>query len=94
MPTLAAGELEDLVQRVFVAAGSPVDAARTVARSLVLANLKGVDSHGVVRVAEYVAADRARPDRPGRGSALRTGRSYGARGRPLVLRAGRRPPGF
>jgi LDH2 family malate/lactate/ureidoglycolate dehydrogenase len=54
MPTLAAGELEDLVQRVFTAAGSPADAARTVAASLVLSNLKGVDSHGVVRVAEYV----------------------------------------
>ena len=94
MLAVAAGELEDLVQRVFVAAGSPAETARTVARSLVLANLKGVDSHGVVRVAEYVAADRPRPNRPGRGSALRTGRSHGACGRPLVLRAGRRPPSF
>ena len=61
MPAVAADELEELVQRVFVAAGSPVEAARTVSTSLVLANLKGVDSHGVVRVAEYVPLiDRGR----------------------------------
>ena len=61
MPTVAARELDDLVQRIFVAAGSPVETARTVAQSLVLANLKGVDSHGVVRVAEYVPLiDRGR----------------------------------
>jgi uncharacterized oxidoreductase len=54
MPTLAPGELEGFVQRVLVAAGSPEGPARTVAASLVLSNLKGVDSHGVMRVPEYV----------------------------------------
>jgi LDH2 family malate/lactate/ureidoglycolate dehydrogenase len=54
MPTLAAGELESLVEQVFLAAGSPAETARLVAASLVLSNLKGVDSHGVMRVPEYV----------------------------------------
>jgi LDH2 family malate/lactate/ureidoglycolate dehydrogenase len=54
MPTLAAGELEELVRRIFAAAESPAEVARVVAASLVLANLKGVDSHGVMRVPEYV----------------------------------------
>jgi LDH2 family malate/lactate/ureidoglycolate dehydrogenase len=52
--TLAAGELEDLARRVLAAAGSPAEAAQAVAASLVLSNLKGVDSHGVMRLPEYV----------------------------------------
>lgn len=65
MPTLAAGELEALVGRVLVAAGSPEGTARAVAASLVLSNLKGVDSHGAMRVPEYVghiAEGRIVPD--------------------------------
>jgi uncharacterized oxidoreductase len=54
MPTLAAGELEDLARRILVAAGSPPESAATVAASLVLSELKGIDSHGVMRVPEYV----------------------------------------
>jgi LDH2 family malate/lactate/ureidoglycolate dehydrogenase len=54
MPTLAAGELEDLVRRIFVAAGAPARTAEIVAASLVLSNLQGVDSHGVMRVPEYL----------------------------------------
>jgi uncharacterized oxidoreductase len=54
MPTLAADELEDLVRRIFVAAGAPARSAEIVAASLVLSNLKGVDSHGVMRVPEYL----------------------------------------
>jgi LDH2 family malate/lactate/ureidoglycolate dehydrogenase len=56
VPTLPASELEDLARRVLVAAGSPKTPARVVAESLVRSNLKGVDSHGIVRVAEYLAA--------------------------------------
>jgi LDH2 family malate/lactate/ureidoglycolate dehydrogenase len=55
MPTLAAGELEDLARRILAAAGSPSETASIVAASLVLSNLKGVDSHGVMRVPEYVS---------------------------------------
>jgi len=54
MPTLAAGELQDIVGRIFVAAGATAASAGIVAASLVLSNLKGVDSHGVMRVPEYL----------------------------------------
>ncbi len=43
-----------LVQEVLGAAGAPADTAAIVAESLVTSNLKGVDSHGLVRVAQYV----------------------------------------
>ena len=39
---------------VFLAAGLPVEDARLVAESLVAADLRGVDSHGVVRLPIYV----------------------------------------
>src|SRR5687768_4692229 len=54
MLTIDYKELELLAQRIFVAWGTPESAARTVAQSLVLGNLKGHDSHGVIRVIEYV----------------------------------------
>lgn len=40
---------------IFVAAGAPQDIAGVVAASLVDSNLKGVDSHGVLRVPQYLA---------------------------------------
>jgi LDH2 family malate/lactate/ureidoglycolate dehydrogenase len=54
MPTVAAGALERSVRAVLEAAGAPREAAVAVAESLVLSNLKGVDSHGLVRVVQYV----------------------------------------
>jgi uncharacterized oxidoreductase len=54
MPTLATDELESLVCRIFVAAGTPPRSAEVVAASLVLSNLKGVDSHGIMRVPLYL----------------------------------------
>lgn len=59
MPTLQAGELARLAQAVLVAAGSPEAKAREVAVSLVLSNLTGVDSHGVVRLEQYVSEIRS-----------------------------------
>jgi uncharacterized oxidoreductase len=63
-------ELRSLVTRILAAAGADPEAAPAVARSLVLANLRGVDSHGVMRVPEYLEAIRrgrivpdARPQR-------------------------------
>jgi uncharacterized oxidoreductase len=53
--TVAAAELRALVSRILAAAGTPPDAAGRVAGSLVLAILRGVDSHGVMRVPEYLA---------------------------------------
>lgn len=52
--SLPAAELRTLVARVLAAAGADGDAAESVARSLVLANLRGVDSHGFMRVPEYL----------------------------------------
>jgi LDH2 family malate/lactate/ureidoglycolate dehydrogenase len=49
----AAQDLEAFVQRVFVGNGLPIADAQTAARALVLANLRGVDSHGVARVPMY-----------------------------------------
>ena len=54
MPTIAASELEQFTTRVFEATGSRPEEAARVAKSLVEANLMGHDSHGVIRIPEYV----------------------------------------
>jgi uncharacterized oxidoreductase len=54
VPTIRPDVLTDFAARVFAAAGVPGPDARTVARSLVDANLCGHDSHGVIRVPQYV----------------------------------------
>lgn len=56
MPEVAPAELLDFVERVLVAGGAPDGDAPVVAAHLVESNLTGHDSHGVVRVAEYLAA--------------------------------------
>jgi LDH2 family malate/lactate/ureidoglycolate dehydrogenase len=48
--------LRRVVTDVFQAAGAPLDSARQVAESLVLASLVGHDSHGVRAVSGYVEA--------------------------------------
>jgi uncharacterized oxidoreductase len=55
MPILTAAALTAFVRDIFAASGVGPDAAQIVAESLVDANLKGHDSHGVIRVLEYVA---------------------------------------
>lgn len=55
MATLNSATLTDFVKRIFVAYGVPDKQAQTVAWSLVLGNLKGHDSHGTIRVIEYIA---------------------------------------
>ena len=47
--------MTDFTTRIFEANELPHDVARQVAESLVLANLSGHDSHGVIRIIEYVA---------------------------------------
>ena len=54
MPVLSAAYLHQVVSTIFQAAGTPGPAARVVADSLVEANLTGHDSHGVIRVVEYL----------------------------------------
>ena len=54
MPLVAAAALTDFTTAIFQQSGVPSDAARQVAESLVLSNLVGHDSHGVIRIIEYV----------------------------------------
>ena len=54
MPTIPASELEQFTARIFEATGSRAEEATRVAKSLVGANLMGHDSHGVIRIPEYV----------------------------------------
>lgn len=52
-------QLERFVARVFHAEGLPPDDARIVAQTLVFANLRGVDTHGIMRVPAYLKRLRA-----------------------------------
>lgn len=54
MPTFSPELLRDLSRDLFVTAGVPEPDAVLVADSLVEANLRGHDSHGVMRVPQYV----------------------------------------
>ena len=54
MSTIDLHRLDDIARRMLVAAGTPDDIAQCVAKSLVEANLKGVDSHGVMQLPWYL----------------------------------------
>jgi LDH2 family malate/lactate/ureidoglycolate dehydrogenase len=54
MLTCTADQLRAVGRRIFSAAGAPEDVAAHVADSLVLSNLSGHDSHGVIRIPAYV----------------------------------------
>ena len=54
MPTLHAATLLDFAARLFAAAGVPDADASCVAQNLVGANLRGHDSHGVLRIPQYI----------------------------------------
>ncbi len=58
MPTFTVNQLQDIATQVFVAAGASQAIARRVSASLVLSNLLGVDSHGVIRIPQYLHAIR------------------------------------
>jgi uncharacterized oxidoreductase len=51
-------QLEALATRIFAALGVPAGDAAWVARLLVRANLRGHDSHGVIRVPQYAGSIR------------------------------------
>lgn len=53
-PTIAVSDLAKFAADLFRAAGVPDDEADIIAASLVEANLRGHDSHGVVRVWDYL----------------------------------------
>ncbi len=54
MPVFPADQLVQIGTRLFESAGAPADIALLVATSLVDANLAGHDSHGVVRIPQYL----------------------------------------
>lgn len=56
---IPAAALEAFIARAFVAAGMPDADARSVARLMTLADLRGADGHGVFRLPQYVRRIRA-----------------------------------
>ena len=54
MPMLTAQQLRNVVYEILVAAGATVETADTVAVHLADANLTGHDSHGLIRIPDYV----------------------------------------
>lgn len=56
MPTLRAETLQTFAEALFCAANVPQEEAAQTARSLVGANLRGHDSHGVIRIPQYLKA--------------------------------------
>src|SRR3954467_636599 len=54
MPLISANSLELYAKQILIAAGTPETAAGLVRHSLVAANLRGVDSHGVQLLPFYV----------------------------------------
>jgi uncharacterized oxidoreductase len=71
MPTLTKSILHEVTAAIFRAAGAPHDLAVQVADVLVDNHLAGHDSHGILRIPEYVQSVRAGEirKRPGRQSA-------------------------
>lgn len=65
MPTLAPAQLETFATQLLQAGGASAEEARIVAASLVDANLKGYDSHGVMRIPYYVQAIKEGEVAPG-----------------------------
>jgi len=54
MPTCSADQLRGLMAGIFEAIGTPADTSAFIANSLVAANLTGHDSHGVIRILQYI----------------------------------------
>ena len=65
MPTYPADVLISYAESLFKAAQVPAEEADRVARSLVDSNLCGHDSHGIIRVPQYVEAIRDGRLKPG-----------------------------
>src|SRR5947199_5390629 len=58
VPIVSAADLLPFARSLFEAAGLPSDEASVVAAALVDANLCGHDSHGVIRIDQYLTALR------------------------------------
>ena len=56
MPIVQIEKIEKMCTRIFQGAGLSHEEAQRIAHSLVLSNLMGHDSHGVIRVTQYIKA--------------------------------------
>ena len=65
MPSFTADQLIDVSSTIFTAAGASEEEARTVAQLLAEANMAGHDSHGVIRMPQYLGAIEAGEIHPG-----------------------------
>jgi hydroxycarboxylate dehydrogenase B len=54
MVVVKASELQEFVAEIFTRSGCSIEESRRIAKYLVVANLTGHDSHGVIRVPRYV----------------------------------------
>ena len=54
MPIVTAAELMSLSNEIFTSWGTPISDAQIVSEHLVESNLRGIDSHGVIRIPQYV----------------------------------------
>ena len=59
MPSFTAAQLIDTSVQIFAATGAREEEARIVAQLLVEANLAGHDSHGIIRIPQYLDAIEA-----------------------------------
>jgi hydroxycarboxylate dehydrogenase B len=64
MPTIDSARLEAKATRIFTAMGAPAGDAAWIAALLVRANLRGHDSHGVIRIPQYVNSVRQKQTNP------------------------------
>lgn len=65
MPTFSAEKLTAFAKSLFLASGVPEEESARVAESLVLANLCGHDSHGMIRIVQYADAIKDGRLKPG-----------------------------
>src|SRR5690606_10325821 len=63
--TISAPELTEFITRIFEGVGSPPSEAAQIAEHLVGSNLRGHDSHGVIRTFGYVQMVREERLKPG-----------------------------
>lgn len=77
MITIQPAALTDFAGAILAAAGAPEDIAGRMAQSLVGANLAGHDSHGVIRIPQYLAEiERGQVDPAARPEVAREGPAW------------------
>jgi uncharacterized oxidoreductase len=65
MPLISSDKLRQITIEIFRSSGAPPEESELVADHLVEANLRAVDSHGVIRIPQYIDDVRSGTIRPG-----------------------------